>query len=469
MSQWRIPTVQKLEETSAPPAWVPLVLVLICVIAGAVFAVLDWKPGTPVSGKLAVNALLIPALFGGFVSAVFYIHPEFWAMKVEWWNARVAQHYLNWRYWSQWNLAIIDSVVITPEVDLAERMLGLEGKPPENAGATMTLDIAQSAETSRVEALIEQLVTPLFAQLERLQGNEPVSVILSAPSDGYLETLLNTLTRLAMPRLHASNLKFVASDQVGPLIDAFVNGKEWEWQGERKRPFEACLVVAFQLHEDDSAPSFTEAGVAMVMASMEVTNRYKFRPKARWFRPVTTTLDSLADRLEALLSAAPTPVEKLRHVWMSGLSKLGRNNVNGVLGDIEREWSRHELDQAIGLPGPVNPWLMQALAAQMVTYGQGPQLVFAPANDGVMVNLVAGPLSTIKEIGPPDMNFWPVSFVAMLSCMAGLLLAMVMTQNLSAVWGAGVLIGFAVLGFVCLPFAMLLHYRAVDDAFELEI
>jgi hypothetical protein len=86
-----------------------------------------------------------------------------------------------------------------------------------------------------------------------------------------------------------------------------------------------------------------------------------------------------------------------------------------------------------------------------------------------MANLVAGPLSTTKEIGPPDMNFWPVSFVAMLSCMAGLLLTMVMTQNLSAVWGASVLIGFAVLGFVCLPFAMILHYRAVDNAFELEI
>jgi hypothetical protein len=31
-------------------------------------------------------------------------------------------------------MAVLDSVILTPEPDLAERMLKLEGSPPENPG-----------------------------------------------------------------------------------------------------------------------------------------------------------------------------------------------------------------------------------------------------------------------------------------------------------------------------------------------
>jgi hypothetical protein len=56
----------------------------------------------------------------------------------------------------------------------------------------------------------------------------------------------------------------------------------------------------------------------------------------------------------------------------------------------------HALDPAIGPQAPVARWVIQALAAKMAHFGQGPQLIALPHEQGVTLNLVA------KEPAPVD-------------------------------------------------------------------
>jgi hypothetical protein len=465
MSQWKIPSVPELKHESAPPAWLPIIIVLLCIVAGVVFAIIDWKPGTSLPKAFAAKALGVPVLIGTLLSSALFVGWEKWRDRVDWWNHLVKVNYRNWRYWSQWNLAIIDSVILTPEVQLAERMLGLGGTPPENAGLTLTLD-GTPADPQRVEAIVEKLVTPLLPHLERLKDREVISVILSASSDVYLKPLFDVLERLKMPGLHAGNLMFVKPDQTAELIAAIINCREWQWENKRRKPPTVCLLVALQLHEDGVEPTFSEAAVSMVLTSMGIAIDYKLKMKARLFQPAMSALEQLPQHLEAMLVAAPTPVDKIRHAWMSGLSVLQRNNVNGTLRDIEREWDQHDLDKGLGKPGPVNAWLMQALAADMVTYGQGPQLLFAPDGDGLMFNLVGKAYSAVEQVPNEEMNSHPVSIVLMVSSALFLTAIVAIWANVGFGWALSIWAFGAFLLFVALPSLQKLVYREIADEFR---
>lgn len=68
----------------------------------------------------------------------------------------------------------------------------------------------------------------------------------------------------------------------------------------------------------------------------------------------------------------------------------------------------HEVDEAIGRPGPVNALLLQTLAAQMVQHGQGTQLIALPSAEGLKLNLVGMQEAPVQEaadfIYPPCMT-----------------------------------------------------------------
>jgi hypothetical protein len=224
-------------------------------------------------------------------------------------------------------------------------------------------------------------------------------------------------------------------------------------------------VVALQLHSPEAEPSFTEAGVALLLTSHQIAQQYKFKPQARLFRPATAALDELPERLAALLTAAPTPVEKLKHVWTSGLGKLARNNVNGTLDDVEQELSRHDVDAAIGRPGPANTWLAQALAAQMVTYGQGPQLVIAPAGASVMLNLLGVQYANVPQPSEPLLNPMPLATAAGVVCGGLLLMILLVTSKAGPAWLWSVLGLLALLLFIGVPAGAILYRRSISEDF----
>jgi hypothetical protein len=159
---WTLPNIAEHEYGKPPSIWWCVIAFVVIQIAGIVITVLTWEQGKPVmSGTFFVRALLLPLLVLGAVCALIYIGYEEWIERVDWWNFLCRSARADWRQWAQAHVAIVGSTALTPEPELAERLLGLEGSAPMNPGKFMALPVtADPAGASRIGLILEQLVTP---------------------------------------------------------------------------------------------------------------------------------------------------------------------------------------------------------------------------------------------------------------------------------------------------------------------
>src|SRR5215469_539043 len=128
---WIIPDVPKHEYGKAPPIWIPVVALILMLAAGIVITALNWKQGESIaSAKFIFRALGIPSLLWCAVCGTIYNGHEGWIRRVDWWNYLCDREYAAWRYWSQAHWGVVDSLALTPETDLAQRLLGLKGSAP---------------------------------------------------------------------------------------------------------------------------------------------------------------------------------------------------------------------------------------------------------------------------------------------------------------------------------------------------
>ncbi|WP_321895179.1 type VI secretion system Vgr family protein [Paraburkholderia heleia] len=128
-------------------------------------------------------------------------------------------------------------------------------------------------------------------------------------------------------------------------------------------------------------------------------------PQARIFRPIPSTSDAMLDAVRTLLKAEQAPPGRIKHLWLSRLTKQGHNASIAAVKDAGLTLAVHKVDDAIGKPGPVSTLLLQTLAAQMVQHGQGVQLVASPSADGLTLNLVGTQEVPVKDA--PDFIYPP--------------------------------------------------------------
>src|SRR6202022_282136 len=125
------------------------------------------------------RALLLPLLAWGAICALIYTGYEDWIERVDWWNFLCRSARAGWREWAQAHVAIVGSVALTPEPELAERLLGLEGGAPMNPGKIMALpETAIPTGVSRIGLILEQLVTPFAGSISRLVPAHSFEVLL---------------------------------------------------------------------------------------------------------------------------------------------------------------------------------------------------------------------------------------------------------------------------------------------------
>lgn len=280
--------------------------------------------------------------------------------------------YVHWRLWAQARVAIIGSVTLTPENELAERMLGLEGSAPANAGKLLPVLLEKSTvSASRSHQILEQLVTPFVPYMSGIAGRHTFSIVVQSNREQDVNDLRALLRRL-MPR----DFDFVEISRAEEALD--VGLVEGWLSGERMPDF--CLVLAYQLHSESKQATCSEAAVALLFASTTIiaNSKGKLKPHAWLFRPVPAAMDTVFDALKIMLAAQQTPNERIKHLWLSHVPGRGKHATVTAVKDTELNLAVHDLDAAIGVPGPVNPLLVQALAAQMVQHGQGTQLVATP-------------------------------------------------------------------------------------------
>lgn len=456
--KWIEPKISEFEYGKPPAVWVSVLVFVGFFILCFILTVLDWKQGKPViSTEFFVRILLVPALAGGLISSLIYVRHEDWIERVDLWNNLCHRAYANWRWWAQERVAIIGSVTLTPVKDLGVRMLGLEGGPPANAGKTLALATEKKeGSMSRVQQVLEQLVTPFAPYMTNFVGRRTFSIILQSDREEDVNDLRSLLRKLAPRDFHF--IKISRTPQ--PLDMGLVNG----WlSGTTMTDY--CFVLAYQLHTAGIEPAYSEAAVSLLFASRAVisNSKGKLSPEAWVFRPAAATMDRIFDTLKTVLTAQQTPVERIKHLWLTHVPGQGKHATLTAVKDVDLNIGAHDVDKAIGLPGPVNAMLVQALAARIVQHGQGTQLVATPHKAGAALNLVGTSIAPIDDVEARVPLMISISFTCMAACLAGLVMLMCKDAGASTGWFIGAFAGFIVLLFLQAFFSLVRSDEVARD------
>ncbi|KQR74152.1 hypothetical protein ASG35_20395 [Burkholderia sp. Leaf177] len=419
--RWYLSGVPRQADALPPPGWLLAALFILVQAIGAATRIYTWPKGQPaLVPDFLIGLIVIPWLFWfGVCGALFFAYLQDQNRAI-WWNYLSDEHETGWRQWTQTRIIVVDSVVLSPEPELAERMLKLEGTLPDNPGKALLLpepEVRQGG--SRLQSVFDQLLTPLVPALTRMKRAEQLEIVYQTDRENDIVHLRAAWGRLSLP--HTPTFQWLAPHAISPL-----NGP---WFAVR--PPECRIVLACQLHAPDVAAEFSEVAVALLLTSAKFAARTKIRPQALIFRPITADFSTAEQALTTLLSAEQTPVGKLRHVWSSHLNKITAHSVAAALNDSGLKIEHHDIDKAIGKGGPANRWLAQALASEMVQHGQGAQLVAVPHANGVAWNLLASDPTPISRPAHPPIRYFSWPFLAMVVAFVACLFLILLPNGLS--------------------------------------
>lgn len=422
---WRFHEPKELEYSKSPSVWIAVAITLLVCVVGLALTVLTWEKGQPVvSARFFTRALLVPLAVSGFLCAIVYAGHEDAIDTVDVWNYLCARSRVRWQAWSQGRVAILESVTLTPEKDLAERMLGLEGSEPRHEGKMLPLfaDTETDAQRSgegvvpsggRLEAVLEKLVTPFVPYMARAAARHTFRIVLQSEDDAGINMLRTLLRRLDVP-----NADQIGIERAGEAFDAALAHR---WLNDGKMP-DFCLTLGCQLHQEGLELRFSEAAVGVLFVPEHVISQYKgeLRPQAYLFQPISSATDRAANALRNMLKAQRMPPEYVSHLWLSSLSRQARHAATAASSGAVLMAATHDVDRAIGVPGPASALLTQALAAEMVQHGQGMQLVATSGGDGILLNLIGAQLVPVPAEPPFELRYLrPLRLVAF-ACMCAL-------------------------------------------------
>jgi hypothetical protein len=395
------------EERPAPEPlsiWVYLVLYLIVEGVAVACVMVDRPKGVSVaSEKFVHDALLVPFPF--WTALCFLLYLLAYDVPA---TLAAAHNRLRWTQATRWQrqcrsgVAVVDSVVLAPEPDLAVRMLGLEGCPPENPGKVMVLDIARGEGSKlRLQAVLTQLLTPLLPRLATATESRSFDVVMQCDGAEFGDDVRDVWKQLELPGVPrvrwldpGSNAGFAERWFEDDLQPAH---RYASYKVDRTPKYR--LLLAWHLHGEgaDVLPAFSEGAVALLLGSPALMQEKKdLRQQAWLLREITGDADLVDSSLALLLDAGQVTRDRIRHFWHSRLKGVAQHGTMGALRGSGLKLDGHALDQAVGPQAPVARWLLQALAAKMAHFGQGPQLIALPHSDGVALNVVA------KEPAPVD-------------------------------------------------------------------
>ncbi|AXF22677.1 hypothetical protein CUJ89_19360 [Burkholderia pyrrocinia] len=455
---WTEPDIAECEYGKPPSIWWCVIAFVVVQIAGIVITILTWEQGKSViSGTFFVRALLLPLFIWGAVTAVIYTNYEEWIARVDRWNYLCRCKCARWKRWARSHVAILGSVALTPEPELAERLVGLEGRAPMNPGKIMALpETEASAGVSRIGQVIERLIAPFAARVMRLAPVHTFEVMLHSEDESDINELQAVWRKLALSDL--AKLRWAPLDAKTARIE------QW-FDADLHSGFR--LVLGCQLHREGKEPVCSEAAVAILLASPAVLDTFerKLKPQARLFRPISVPPDSVTDAVDVLLAAEQTTRGRIRHMWSSGLSRQGRHATSGAIKDARLNLAEHDVDGAIGKPGPVNGLLLQALAAQMVEHGQGVQLIASPDSQRVMLNLLGTQVTPVPHVGSGHARMLRLSTTIGVTCCIVFFVFLLDMASASAGWFWGCLAAFVLLFPLQIGGAML-TCREVEEDFH---
>jgi hypothetical protein len=368
-----------------------LYVFLYLIVEGAALAIV--VPGLPGGaipwGKVIHDAFAVPFFIWMALSClVYWIAYDTPALYAAAHNASRWDSMTRWQRQSRSGLVVLESVILAPEPDLAERMLTLEGEPPNNPGKVMTLaDIGGADDVSRHHALLEALFTPLAARLASVAKS--FEIVAQCDDGDMCSAVLAVWKKLELP--DRPTVRWLDNTRDVGFADAWFEEAPRPWYEQDRSP-KYRLLLAWHLNRGgpDVEHKHSESAVALLLGTPALMREKPDVKRQAWLlRQITGDADQVDRLLALLLKAEQVPIERIRHFWHSGLKGLAQHATLGAVRETNLKVESHVLDLAIGPQAPVARWLIQALAAKMAHFGQGAQIVALPHGQGVALNVIA--------------------------------------------------------------------------------
>ncbi|WP_433696201.1 hypothetical protein [Paraburkholderia phenoliruptrix] len=390
--RWTAPGGGEWTAGKPPPAWIYVVLLILLVCAFLVGTLVTWPHGKSIASQdFVLTALIDPfVLWMAFCFVLYVSMYDSMAFEVAVKNSARWHLITGWQRQLRAGMAVLDSVMLVPEPDLAERMLGLEGTPPENPGKVMRLDSVEGDDAmSRERALLEKLLTPLAARLATAAKSDLFEIVIQCERADSSIVLQEVWEKVGLPGKPVVRWMDNSRD-VGFVEDWFKEDRRPRWYGHDPTP-KCQLVLAWHLNDEKSEvePRVSEAAVALLLgSSAHMRENPALKCQAWLLREIVTDAADADRALASLLGSEQVPRERIRHFWRSRLKGIAQHATLGAVKESGLKVEDHALDPAIGPQAPVARWLLQALAAKMAHFGQGAQLVALPQARRVALNIV---------------------------------------------------------------------------------
>ncbi|VWB04736.1 hypothetical protein [Burkholderia lata] len=393
--RWTPPAHGEWSAGEPPPVWLYVALFVLIECGFLAGTVATWPHEKPMASEDFVRTALA-APFSLWIAVSFALYAAMYdsrAFEVAVKNAARRHLLTRWQRKVRTGVAVLDSVMLVPEPDLAERMLKLEGSPPDNPGRVMRLDGIEGADgVSREREAIEKLLTPLAARLAQATRGGSFDIVMQCEhAESYVDVQV-VWAQLQLPG--KPRIRWLNNDKDPGFADIwFESGADTAFAGSfppAGNP-EYRLVLAWHLNgaEPDVRPDTSEAAVALLLGSPALMQETPQLKRQAWLlRQIVADADEVDKALARLLAAEQVPHERIRHFWHSRLKGMALHAMLGAVKDTELKVEKHALDSAMGPQAPVARWLLQALAAKMAHFGQGAQLVALPRPNGAALNVV---------------------------------------------------------------------------------
>lgn len=341
-------------------------------VAGVGAVLLLWPPERP-TDALAFWLLLTGAPICAF-GLLFGVRLAQWEREqliAEEGGREAARLTQLWKAWAGRHLTVHRAVAFLPIAETPGQLVAGGADLPAHVQRTIGFRWRNADNADARRETLLGLVADRFA--DALAGLRSVEVVLIIDHAARLQEARWTadakrLLEAAIPGCTASVRRIDAADGIG-WMEAHVDAHRKTVQ----------LVVAAQLWADEGEHAFSEGAAAMLVGPAAETGT--LRPASqeqaagRLLRPATWSPAGPIDDVTMMLDMQVKP-SPLARIWATGLSRDASAALLMAVGTPTQDRvEAFQLDDVLGVPGPVSGWIALAIALEAGVQVQAHQLV----------------------------------------------------------------------------------------------
>ncbi|SAK97667.1 hypothetical protein AWB77_05748 [Caballeronia fortuita] len=436
---WSIPMFEARPASQKPSLWLVGAYSMGIVLAAAVVVLVSWPIFHQQSNGAEFWLCLvgIPLIMGlALWSAIFH------CLDMADFGVNCTDYYKNavlvaWQRWARQYVVLSGFSVLLVEDALAEKIGGLSGTAPQNGNEALRLDeITDDYRSSRTEQVLERLLTESKDAVLSSGINDTLRIVAWTGGNADVSVIEQHI-----------RIRWDAFD-LPVHIDVEVVTK-LSWPVIERSVIEeraALLLLCVQLQDNsDAFTHFTESAVALLFQA-NLPPLDSGVPVVRIYRSMPAATASMLADFRQLGEAGAVPLSRIRSGWNCNLGKAEGYSLSRAFGDcglvLEGGTSGMvNISDYIGPVGPISPWISLALAAELVQYGQGPQLLVSQEGKQARLYIACAdePASSLRiGVPPSSASHASAILVSVLPILAVLLGVLLKAADLFAWMAAGV-------------------------------